>query len=129
MTEITKGDVKTYDAYKTAVDAGWLSKNEIRATEDLARIEGLDVVGMGLGDVLFDVKSPPIPFNHLAKPRTSSQGKPTTRLRALAIERDTLVAAGIAVRAADTGRVLMLQRSNEDEEDWPRHTGVPRRNA
>lgn len=121
--EITKGDIKTrYDAYKTAVDAGWLSKNEIRATEDLARIEGLDVVGMGLGDVLFDIKSHQYYVPNTGETQDLSQGKPTTSLRALAIQRDTLVAAGIAVKAADTGRVLMLQRGNEDEEDPARGT-------
>lgn len=56
--ELMKGDIeKRYKAYSEAVKAGWLSKNEIRYIEDFERIEGLDVVTMSLGDVIFDVNT------------------------------------------------------------------------
>lgn len=58
LSGILKASVKErYDAYKSAKDAGWITGNEIRAMENLPRAEGLDVVSMGLGDVLLDVKT------------------------------------------------------------------------
>ena len=58
LSGILKASVKErYDAYKSAKDAGWITSNEIRAMENLPRAEGLDVVSMGLGDVLLDVKT------------------------------------------------------------------------
>jgi len=56
--ELTRGDMKArYEAYKIASETGWLSKNEIRYTEDYDAIDGLDVISLGLGDVLFDIKT------------------------------------------------------------------------
>lgn len=49
--------VERYKAYKIASEIGVITKNEIRETENLAPIDGLDVVSMGLGDVLFDIKT------------------------------------------------------------------------
>lgn len=57
-TELTKGAIKQrYEAYKLAADGGWLGKNEIRARENLPTVDGLDVIGMNLADVLFDMKT------------------------------------------------------------------------
>ena len=56
--EITKGDIETrYKAYSEAVKAGWISKNEIRYEEDREEIEGLDIVTMSLGEVIYDIKN------------------------------------------------------------------------
>jgi HK97 family phage portal protein len=56
--EITKGDIETrYKSYTEAVKAGWISKNEIRYIEDYPEIEGLDVVTMSLGEVIYDINS------------------------------------------------------------------------
>ena len=57
-TELTKGAIKQrYEAYKLATEGGWISKNEIRSRESLPTVEGLDVVGMNLADVLFDMNT------------------------------------------------------------------------
>ena len=54
--EITKESIKDrYDAYKTAVETGFLTLNEIRYRENLNSIDGLDVVPLNLGHVLYDV--------------------------------------------------------------------------
>lgn len=53
----SEGLIKRYNAYTAACKAGWLSKNEIRYKEKLQAIDGMDVVSMGLGDVLYDIKS------------------------------------------------------------------------
>lgn len=57
-TELTKGAIKQrYEAYKVATEGGWIGKNEIRQREGLPVVEGLDIIGMNLADVLFDMKS------------------------------------------------------------------------
>lgn len=57
-TEVVKASLKDrYDAYKTASEIGVLTKNEIREKENLERLDGMDVVSMGLGDVIYDTKS------------------------------------------------------------------------
>ncbi|KAF0822519.1 phage portal protein [Cytobacillus firmus] len=56
--EILKGNIlKRYQAYSEAVKAGWISKNEIRYREDYEAIEGLDIVTMSLGEVIYDTNS------------------------------------------------------------------------
>lgn len=55
VKEIIKANVKErYDAYKTAKETGWLSLNEIRRMENMNHIDGLDIVNVGLGAVLYD---------------------------------------------------------------------------
>lgn len=56
-SEVMRGDIeKRYNAYKAAVSAGWITKNEIRARENMVAIDGLDIIGMSLGDVIYDVE-------------------------------------------------------------------------
>lgn len=56
--EVLKASLKDrFDSYKTASEIGVLTKNEIREAENLPPIDGLDVVSMGLGDVVFDVNT------------------------------------------------------------------------
>lgn len=44
-----------YEAYKLAKETGFMTLNEIRREENMEYIEGLDVVNVGLGAVLYDV--------------------------------------------------------------------------
>lgn len=56
--EITRGNIKErYEAYKVAVETGWISKNEIRYLEDYDSIEGLDVITLNLANVVFDINT------------------------------------------------------------------------
>ena len=56
--DLESGDMlKRYNAYTAACRAGWLSKNEIRYKEKFKPIDGLDVVSMSLGDIVYDIKS------------------------------------------------------------------------
>ncbi len=56
--EISRGNIKErYEAYKIASETGWISKNEIRYLEDYDSIEGLDVITLNLGNVVFDTIS------------------------------------------------------------------------
>ncbi|MBE5969756.1 MAG: phage portal protein [Lachnospiraceae bacterium] len=53
--EVVRANLKErYEAYKLAKDTGFLTLNEIRREENLNWIEGLDVVNVGLGAVLYD---------------------------------------------------------------------------
>ena len=56
VKEIIKANLKErYEAYKLAKETGFMTINEIRRAENLNWIEGLDVVNVGLGAVLYDV--------------------------------------------------------------------------
>lgn len=116
--EITKGDIKSrYDAYAIAAKAGFLTKNEIRYEEDRDPIDGLDVVSLGLGDVLYDTKTQQYYTPNTGEVKdpgespTAGTAEPFQRT-----QRQALIAAGLAVVAEDTGRVLMIQRGQDDED-------------
>ena len=56
--ELYKGSLKErYDAYKIAIESGFKTRNEIRYMEDDDALEGLDVINLGLGDVLLDTNT------------------------------------------------------------------------
>lgn len=56
VKEILKATIQErYDAYKLAKETGFMTLNEIRRAENMNWIEGLDVVNVGLGAVLYDV--------------------------------------------------------------------------
>lgn len=44
-----------YQAYKLAKETGFMTLNEIRRAENMEYVDGLDVVNVGLGAVLYDV--------------------------------------------------------------------------
>lgn len=46
-----------YNAYKTAKETGFMTLNEIRRAENMNYVEGLDVVNVGLGAVLYDINT------------------------------------------------------------------------
>jgi HK97 family phage portal protein len=56
VKEIVRVNIKErYEAYKLAKETGFMTLNEIRRAENMEYIEGLDVVNVGLGAVLYDV--------------------------------------------------------------------------
>ena len=58
VKEITKTSMtERFNAYKTAKDTGFMTINEIRQQENMNYIQGLDVVNVGLGAVLYDTVS------------------------------------------------------------------------
>ena len=55
VKEIVKTSLRErYEAYKLAKETGFMTLNEIRRAENMEWIEGLDVVNVGLGAVLYD---------------------------------------------------------------------------
>ena len=56
--ELYKGSLKErYEAYAIAIDKGFKTRNEVRYMEDDDALEGLDVINLGLGDVLLDTNT------------------------------------------------------------------------
>lgn len=58
VKEIIKASLQErYNAYKTAKETGFMTLNEIRRQENMNNVEGLDVVNVGLGAVLYDTNT------------------------------------------------------------------------
>ena len=58
VKEIIKANIKErYEVYRLAKECGFMTKNEMRQSENMNEIEGLDVVDLGLGAVLYDVNT------------------------------------------------------------------------
>ena len=58
VKEIVKANLtERYNAYKLAKETGFMTLNEIRRAENMNYIEGLDVVNVGLGAVLYDANT------------------------------------------------------------------------
>lgn len=58
VKEILKANLKErYEAYKLAKETGFMTLNEIRRAENMEFVEGMDVVNVGLGAVLYDINS------------------------------------------------------------------------
>ena len=56
--ELYRGSMKErFEAYKIAIECGFKTRNEIRYMEDDDALAGLDVINLGLGDVLLDTAS------------------------------------------------------------------------
>ena len=58
VKEIIRASLKErYESYKLAKETGFMTLNEIRKAENMNYIEGLDVVNVGLGAVLYDANT------------------------------------------------------------------------
>ena len=56
--DILKGNLKErYEAYRIAKETGWLTLNEIREEENKEAVDGLDIIAMSLGQVVYDVNT------------------------------------------------------------------------
>ena len=56
--ELYKGSLKErYEAYQIAIQSGFKTRNEVRYMEDDDALEGLDVINLGLGDVLLNTQT------------------------------------------------------------------------
>lgn len=56
--ELLKGSLRErYEAYRIAITTGFKTRNEIRYMEDDDAIEGLDMISLGLGEVLLNAET------------------------------------------------------------------------
>lgn len=79
VKEIIKASLtERYQAYKIAKETGWMTYNEMRKAENMEYIEGLDVVNVGLGAVLYDVNT-----HKYYTPNTDTTGDPNDNINGL----------------------------------------------
>lgn len=58
VKEILRANIKDrYEAYDMALKSGWKTINEVRKAENENYIEGMDVLNVGLGSVLYDINT------------------------------------------------------------------------
>lgn len=58
VKEIVRANIKErYEVYKMAKECGMMTINEMRRAENMNEIEGMDVVNVGLGAVLYDANT------------------------------------------------------------------------
>lgn len=58
VKELIKANIKDrYEAYQMAKSIGFMTVNEIRRAENMNYIEGMDVINVGLGAVLYDIST------------------------------------------------------------------------
>ena len=85
VKEILRANInERYSAYKLAKETGFMTLNEIRRAENLNYIEGLDVINVGLGAVLYDTNT-----GTYYTPNTDSQAQLNTEKVIEAKEVDT----------------------------------------
>ena len=91
--ELYKGSLKErYEAYKIAIETGFKTRNEVRYMEDDDALEGLDVINLGLGDVLLDTKT-----GSIYTPNTNSMvnmgegSQETTESTEVSVEADKVI--------------------------------------
>lgn len=71
LTELSKCSIKErYEAYQIAISSGFKTRNEVRYLEGDDALEGLDMINLGLGDVLLDPKT-----NQIYTPNTNKMVK------------------------------------------------------
>ena len=73
ITQATKKE--RYETYKLAKEAGFLSVNEMRQDDGLNALDGLDVINMSLGSVLFDTKTKTYYTPNTGATKTSSENE------------------------------------------------------
>ena len=72
VKEVVRASLKErYEAYKLAKETGFMTLNEIRRAENMEYVEGLDVVNVGLGAVLYDTNT-----HKYYTPNTDTVGTP-----------------------------------------------------
>lgn len=58
VKEIIRANIKErYESYKLAKECGFMTINEMRRAENMNHVEGLDVVDLGLGSVLYNIET------------------------------------------------------------------------
>lgn len=56
-SDIIKVDIKNkYEAYSVAIKNGLMTINEVRQKENIKRIDGLDIISLNLGNIIYDTK-------------------------------------------------------------------------
>lgn len=74
--DLLKGNVKErFDTYKVAIESGIMTVNEVRYQENLDPIEGMDIVKMSLGHVIYNPETQEIYTPNTGQVINSNTGK------------------------------------------------------
>ena len=74
--DLLKGNVKQrFDTYKVAIESGIMTVNEVRYQENLDPIEGMDIVKMSLGHVIYNPETQEIYTPNTGQVISSNTGK------------------------------------------------------
>lgn len=117
VKEIIRANLsERYQAYKLAKETGFMTLNEIRRAENMEFVEGLDVVNVGLGAVLYDIN------DHVYyTPNTDTVGTPTDDVNGADAEMDKMLENHELAEAYDASgnsaeRSEEVQDENKDQE-------------
>ena len=110
VKEIIRASLKErYEAYKLAKETGFMTLNEIRRAENMEYVEGLDVVNVGLGAVLYDVNT-----HQYYTPNTDTVGNPNDGVNSSEDDMDKMLEGHELAEAYDESG-NSAERSDEDE--------------
>lgn len=117
VKEIVKANLtERYNAYKTAKETGFLTLNEIRKQENMEYIEGLDVVNVGLGAVLYDVNT-----HTYYTPNTGTTADITGETTTGAIDEEEQAKDDEAIKHVLTDKILDTEYAEENTRFNPNH--------
>lgn len=117
VKEIVKANLtERYNAYKTAKETGFLTLNEIRKQENMEYIEGLDVVNVGLGAVLYDVNT-----HTYYTPNTGTTADITGETTTGAIDEEEQAKDDEAIKHVLTDKILDTEYAEENTRYNPNH--------
>lgn len=110
--EIIKATIEQrYASYKLAKETGFMTINEIRRAENMNYIEGLDVVNVGLGAVLYDVNT-----HTYYTPNTDTVGDPHDNMNGGEEQLDAMLMGHELVQAYDaSGNSAERAKEGENE--------------
>ena len=98
VKEIIKVNItERYEAYKMAKEIGFMTINEMRRAENMNWIEGLDVVNVGLGAVLYDTNT-----HKYYTPNTDTVSDPTDPVNGTPSEEDAQMDKLVIDKELDT---------------------------
>lgn len=111
VKEIVRASLKErYESYKLAKETGFMTLNEIRRAENMEYVEGLDVVNVGLGAVLYDVNT-----HQYYTPNTDTVGTPNDDVGSSADEDMDKMLEGHELAEAYDASGNSAERSETDE--------------
>ena len=148
VKEIIRASLRErYEAYKLAKETGFMTLNEIRRAENMDYIEGLDVVNVGLGAVLYDTNThqyytpntdtaamlgtQKMIEGHVLTEEFDASGNSSARAdgKTYAVDFDNTLANGGIVDNAAIAKVKALQDQGARIVLWTARTGEDLQNA
>lgn len=131
--EIIKASLKErYETYQLAKECGIMTINEMRRNENMNEVQGLDLIDLGLGSVLFDTTTgetytPNTDSTKASQPmdERSTGGTPAT----IAVDYDETIAKGGQPIPEVIAKLCEMQKQGSKIMLWTARTGKDRQEA